>query len=221
MKTSIAIIGATGNMGSALTRSLAGGPFRLLLIGSDGEKLEALRESVVADLPSADLECTGCPVDASWEADVIIPAVPYPAEKSVAEKIRNVATQKVVVSLSNPLNESKDGLLTPAGTSAGEELQALLPDSKVVKAFNTTYAAGFTQPVTDGQRVDCFVAGNDAEAVNTVTGLVEAAGFHPVVAGKLSASRTLEAMQLLLVQLSLKNNHNRFAGFKILFNREK
>ena len=65
-----------------------------------------------------------------------------------------------------------------------------------------------------GQLVDAFIAGNDEEAVDTVKGLVQTAGFNPVVAGDLSVSRTLEAMQLLLIRLTLKNGYNWHAGWK-------
>jgi len=218
-KTAIAIIGATGNMGSALAKSLAKGPYRLLLFAHDNAKLESVKEEITRTVPTAELECVGCPTDASWQADVIISAVPYAAEKEVVEKIRTVATQKIVVSIANPLNETYDGLVTTPGTSAAEELQKLLPASKVVKAFNTTYAADFSQPVINGQQVDCFVAGNDSEAVSVVKELVATVGFNPVVAGDLSVSRTLEAMQLLLIQLTVKNNYNWLAGFKILHNK--
>jgi hypothetical protein len=217
-KTSIAIIGATGNMGSAIAKSLAKGPYRLLLFAHDKAKLETVKEEITKATPSADLDCMGCPVDASWEADVIISAVPYHTERDVVEKIKDVATQKIVVSIANPVNETYNGLVTAPGTSAAEELQKLLPSSKVVKAFNTTYAADFSQPVINGQQVDAFIAGDDEEAVNVVKGLVETAGFNPVVAGDLSASRTLEAMQFLLIQLTMKNNYNWLAGFKILHN---
>jgi predicted dinucleotide-binding enzyme len=136
----------------------------------------------------------------------------------VAEKIKEVATQKIVVSIANPLNETNSGLLTPASTSAAEELQKSLPFSKVVKAFSTSYAANFSQPVIGGQKADAFIAGNDEEAVSLVRDLVKTAGFQPVVAGNLAVSRTLESMQLLLIQLTQKNEYKGAAGFKILHN---
>jgi NADPH-dependent F420 reductase len=216
IKQTIAIIGATGNMGSALAKSLAGGPYRVLLFARDAGKLTELANEISNTHPGADVEAIGCPVDASWEADIIIPAVPYNAEKSVVEKIRPVATGKVVVSISNPLTESYDGLVTAPGSSAAEELQELLPHAKVVKAFNTTYAADFARPLIGGQQVDAFIAGNDEEAVNTVERLAQTAGFNPVVAGDLPVSRTLEAMQLLLIRLTLKNGYNWHAGWKVL-----
>ncbi|MFL5774538.1 MAG: NADPH-dependent F420 reductase, partial [Flavisolibacter sp.] len=89
---------------------------------------------------------------------------------------------------------------------------------KVIKAFNTTFAADFNTPVINGKRVDAFIAGNDEEALKTVSQLVSDAGFNPVIAGELHVSRTLENMQLLLIQLGIKNNYNWLAGWKILHN---
>ena len=203
-------------MGSAIAKSLSKGNYRLLLKGSKTEALDELVKDIKTVHPAADVEAIACPAEASWEADIIILAIPYAAEKEVAEKIRQVANQKVVISISNPLNQTYDGLVTAPGTSAGEELQKLLPNSKVVKAFNTTFAADFATPVIDGKQADAFIAGNDEEAIQTVSELVSTAGFRPVVAGNLTVSQTLEAMQLLLIQLNLKNNYNWLAGWKIL-----
>jgi hypothetical protein len=217
-KQTIAIIGATGNMGSAIAKSLSNGNYRLLLKSGNQEKLSTLVEEIKSIHPSADVEATPCPKDASWEADIIILAVPFSAEKEVAERIREVATQKIVISIANPLNETYNGLVTAPDTSAAEELQKLLPHSKVIKAFNTTFAADFSTPVINGKQVDAFIAGNDADALDVVSELVNAAGFNPVVAGDLSVSRTLENMQLLLIQLGMKYQYNWLAGWKILHN---
>ena len=217
-KQTIAVIGASGNMGSAISKSLSKGNYRLLLFSNEKEKTEALINEIKNSHAAADLEALECPTDASWEADVIILAVPFQAEKELAEKIREVANQKIVISIANPLNEAYEGLVTSPGTSAAEELQKLLPNAKVVKAFNTTFAADFITPVIDGKQVDSFIAGNDEEALQIISELVTTAGFNPIVAGDLSVSRTLEAMQLLLIRLGIKYNYNWLAGWKILHN---
>lgn len=218
-KQTIAVIGATGNMGSAISRNLSKGNYRLLLCANDEEKLQALTDDIRKGASaSAEVESVDCAVDAGWEADIIIAAVPYQAEKVVAEKIRQVANQKIVVSISNPLNNTYDGLLTAADTSAAEELQNLLPNSKVVKAFNTTFAADFAAPVIAGKQVDAFIVGNDADAVATVSDVVKNIGFNPIAAGELSVSRTLENMALLLISLTMKYNYNWLAGWKVLHN---
>jgi hypothetical protein len=215
-KQTIAIIGATGNMGSAISKNLSKGNYRLLLCANQPGKAQALAAEIRQGNAAADVESLDCSIDASWEADIIIAALPYGAEKDVAEKIKEVANQKIVISIANPLNETYDGLVTPPDSSAAEELQKLLPNARVVKAFNTTFAADFATPVIDGKQVDAFVAGNDKEAVQTAVELVKTAGFNPIVAGDLRVSGTLERMQLLLIQLGLKYNYNWLAGWKIL-----
>lgn len=205
-------------MGSAISKALAKGNYRLLLKANRQEELDNLAKEIRNNTPSADVEPVACPTEASWEADIIILAVPFEAEKEVAGKIKEVANQKIVISIANPLNQTYNGLVTAPDTSAAEELQKLLPDSKVIKAFNTTFAADFATPVIDGKQVDAFIAGDDEDALETVKELVSTAGFNPVVAGDLSVSRTLENMQLLLIQLGMKYDYNWLAGWKILHN---
>ena len=217
-KQTIAIIGATGSMGSAISKAIAKGPYRLVLKASKQEELDSLVTQIKSENAQADVEAAICPTDASWEADIIILAVPFNAEKELANKIKEVANQKIVISIANPLNDTYNGLITAPDSSAAEELQKLLPNSKVVKAFNTTFAADFSTPVIDGKQADAFIAGNDEEVLQTVSELVTTAGFNPIVAGDLSVSGTLERMQLLLIQLGMKYNYNWLAGWKILHN---
>lgn len=217
-KKTIAIIGASGKMGSAIAKNLSKGNYRLLLFAQQKDKLQQIADELKKENPQADIECSACPFDASWEADIIIPAVKYEVEKEVAAQIKDVATQKIVISISNPLNENFDGLITPSGTSAAEELQQALPNAKVVKAFNTIFSADFMQPTVNGKQIDCFIAGNDEEAIKTVSELVSVAGFHPVIAGDLSASRALENKSVMLIRLNKKNKYNGIAGYKILHN---
>lgn len=215
-RKTIAILGATGRMGNAIAKTLAKGNYRLLLIGSDNGKLDLLLREIHAQLAVADIEVMNCAFNGCWEADIIIPAVPYNAEREIADRIRDVATGKIVISVSNPLNETYTGLITATGCSAAEELQELLPYSKVVKAFNTIYAEDFEKPVIDNLSIDSLIAGNDMEALETVEELVACAGFNPVIAGDLSVSRTLENMQLMLIRLSMENHYGNHAGWKIL-----
>ncbi len=212
------IIGATGRMGSAISKSLSKGNYRLLLNGKDHDKIIGLINEIKIVNPAADIEAIDCSFDGCWEADIIISAVPYFAEKEIAQRIKEVANQKIVISIANPLNENYDGLLTAPDTSAAEELQRELPNSKVIKAFNTTFAADFSAPVIDGKQADAFIAGNDKDALENVAEMILTAGFNPIIAGDLSVSRTLENMQLLLIQLSKKYNYDGLAGWKILHN---
>ncbi|PAU94801.1 NADP oxidoreductase [Aliifodinibius salipaludis] len=214
-KQTIAIIGAGGNMGSAIAKGIAGGNYRLLLFDRDPDQLESLIEKIQQDHPNADVVPIDCAHECSWEADIIILAVPHQAEKEIADKIRDVATQKIVISIANPVEEDFSKLTTTSDTSAAEELQEWLPHSKVIKAFNTTFAADFQQPIIDGKQADAFIAGNEKEALQSVIELVETVGFNPIIAGDLSVSGTLERMQLLLIQLMIRNNDDWLAPWNV------
>jgi predicted dinucleotide-binding enzyme len=125
-KETIAIIGATGDTGSAISKSLAKHPYRLLLMSTEKDELNELAEVIKAIDPLADFDIIHCPIDASWEADIIILAVPYHEEKEVAESIKEVATGKMLISITDP---------AASGIQA-EELQKVLPYSRIVRIFN-------------------------------------------------------------------------------------
>src|SRR5699024_4813769 len=140
-KQTIAIIGAGGNMGSAIAKNIADGNYRLLLFDQNPEELSVLAEEMREHVSNADVKPMECAHDCSWEADIIIMAVPHDQEKEIADMIRDVATQKIVISIANPIDEDFSKLITDPDTSAAEQLQQWLPYSRVVKAFNTTFAA--------------------------------------------------------------------------------
>src|SRR5207237_3836173 len=76
-------------------------------------------------------------------------------------------------------------------TTTSELLQAHLPASKVVKAFNHIYAAQITtdgQPAGSANRRALVIAGDDAGAKATVTELLDRFGFDTVDAGPLNES---------------------------------
>lgn len=195
-------------MGSAIARSLYG-KYRLLLMSRDETKLVDLKDELTKSTTDPEVYAISCAREAAWEADIIIVATPYQAEREVAEKIREVAVGKIVISISNPHDTSYNRIVTSDDSSAAEELQKLLPYSKVVKTFNTTFAADFMTARKGGKKVDAFIAGNNSDAVETVSRVVSSAGFSPVVVGDLTMSRMLERMQLILVRLGMNNNFRR------------
>lgn len=204
IKETIAIIGATGDIGSLIARNLSKDNYRLIIMSRDTEKLSALKDKLSTLDTKALIDYNDCAKDVSWRADIIIIDSSYEDESEIAGKIREVAIGKIVISMSNPLNANYSDLVTPPNTSAAEELQKRLPNSKVVKAFNTTFPADFTAGA-DGKRADAFIAANNGNALDVVSGIVASAGFNPVVVGDLSVSRSLERMQLMRIQLALKN----------------
>jgi predicted dinucleotide-binding enzyme len=67
-------------------------------------------------------------------------AVYYPDARDAVEQYREQLAGKTVLDITNPVNESFDGLVVPPDGSATRQLSELAPDANFVKAFNTTFA---------------------------------------------------------------------------------
>jgi 8-hydroxy-5-deazaflavin:NADPH oxidoreductase len=183
MQLTIAVIGAGGNMGSGIARSLAQAGHRVLIADRNTDKLQNLYSSIKRRNPAANIEILGCSREASWEADVIIPAVPHTSHAEIAARIRDVVTGKIVINIDNPPNATSDeNGLDPRARSA-EDLSTLLPHAKIVRTFDSVLPNDFSSPIADQKVVDCLVTGDDDQAVATVAGLVADAGFRPRRAG--------------------------------------
>ena len=95
------------------------------------------------------------------------------------------------VSSSNNYYPQRDGHIAELdneSTTTAELLQAHLPTSKVVKAFNHIYAAELTthgQTAGSKNRRALVIAGDDADAKAVVTNLLDEFGFDTVDAGPL------------------------------------
>lgn len=187
----IAIIGS-GNVGKALGGSFSRAGHAVTIAATHPEHAEVTARAVGA-------RAAGSAAEAISGADLVILAVPVTALDDVAREIAEPASGKVVVEVSNRPTPEADG----PGTSVAEELQGKLPNSKVVKAFNTAFASVMADPRVGGLSADGYVAGDDAAAKQSVLDAVGSIGFRPVDAGPLSAARTLEGMGWLNITRAL------------------
>ncbi|HEV8511864.1 MAG TPA: NAD(P)-binding domain-containing protein [Cyclobacteriaceae bacterium] len=196
LKQTIAIIGATESAGSSIAKTLSRINDRLLLMGKDEEALEALRSNLIGSGATAEIEVNSCAKEACWEADVIIIATSNELDREVIDRIKEVAVGKVVVSISSPATRTYKAYAGSSETSAAEELQKLLPYSKVVKTFNTVFARDFKTSSIVNDTGEIFIAGNNSDALQVVSKLILSAGFIPIIVGDLSVSRRLETLRL-------------------------
>jgi predicted dinucleotide-binding enzyme len=172
--------------------------------------------SVVA-AGGASVQHVGSADDATITGDVVVLAVPYPALASIAAKYAGQLEGKIVVDITNPLNfETFDSLVVPAGTSAAAELAKALPTSKVLKAFNTTFAATLAAKKLGSVDTTVLIAGDDADAKATLAGLVTAGGVNAIDAGSLKRANELEAMGFLQLTLAAGEKISWTGGFGII-----
>jgi len=176
-----------GNMGTGLATSLAKTEHQVVITGRDLEKAQQLAARLgdkVRVLPET---------EAASDADLIIATAPYAEQVDALAKLGDLAG-KIVIDISNPLKPDYSGLALGHTTSAAEEIAKALPGAKVIKAFNTIFAAIFSEDPDfgHGTKVQVFYAGDDDKSKRRVEEMIESMGFLPVDAGPLSNARNLE-----------------------------
>jgi hypothetical protein len=182
--TTIGLIGA-GHIGSQLARLAVANGYGVVVSNSRGP--ETLRDLVQELGPRAR---AGAVDDAARAGDIVVVSIPLKNYRSVPVE---PLAGKIVIDTNNyyPQRDGRIPELDSESTTTSELLQAHLPTSKVVKAFNHIYAAELTthgQPQRSANRRALVIAGNDPEAKATVARLIDAFGFDTVDAGPLSES---------------------------------
>ena len=206
----VTIIG-TGNMARGIGTRLIAGGHDVSVLGKETDAAEA----VVADIDGegrAKAGRSGDPIS----GDIVVLAVYYPAARETVEQYGDALAGKVVIDITNPVNESFDGLVTPPDGSAAQELARSAPGARVVKAFNTTFAGTLSEGRVGDQPLDVFIAGDDEDAKTTVARLAEDGGLNPIDAGPLKNARLLEPFAYFNIQLGYALGMGTQIGFKLL-----
>ncbi len=179
--TTLGLIGA-GHIGSQLARLAIANGYSVVISNSRGpETLSGL----VAELGPKARAAT--PAEAAKAGDIVVVTLPLKNYKTVPVE---PLAGKVVIDTNNyyPQRDGQIPELDNESTTVSELLQAHLPKSKVVKAFNHLYAASLTtdgQPAGSNNRRALVIAGDDKDAKETVTRLIDQFGFDTVDVGPL------------------------------------
>jgi NADPH-dependent F420 reductase len=208
------IIGA-GNMGKGIaTRALVGG-HDVTVYDINSESAHALANELGNG--GSRLRVTDRPADVARDSDLVILASWYASNLELARQLGAALENKVVIDISNPLNDQYNGLVTSPDTSAAETIRTALPAStKLVKAFNTTFAGTLVAGNVGDNPLDVFIAGDDQSAKNTVSAFVQSGGMNAVDAGSLERARQLEALGLLGITLQGPLGTGFMSGWKLV-----
>lgn len=151
-------------------------------------------------------------IKAAIEANkVVIFAVPFGSGVELAKEYKDEFSGKIVIDMMNPLLENLSGYQTFDGKSGGEFLQEIIPDAKVVKAFNHAIAPSLAEPNGSVQ----FIIGNDKEAVDEITTIASTLGFEANPIYDLSKVREIEAMAYFWIYFTIIVKDNPFLKLKV------
>lgn len=194
---------------------------RLALAGEDviigsrdpGRAMAAAKE--VAGLAPGVVVEGGLNEEAAARGDVVFVVVPYSAQRGTIEPLSGHLAGKIVVGVTVPLrfNKGTASIEPVPDGSAALELEALLPGSRVVAAFQTISAHDLLDP---NKRVDSDVvvcsSDEDAKAqVMELSGRI--AGIRAVDGGGLANASYVEGMTALI--LNLNRRYKARAAFRI------
>jgi NADPH-dependent F420 reductase len=154
--------------------------------------------------------------EAASLGEVVVIALPHTGLAATLPPAREACRGKVVISTVVPLTFGGPRLFTPppAGSSA-EEVQALLPEAKVVAAFHHIAAHELAET---GHEIECdlLMCGADAEAKGVVSELGRSMGLRAVDVGALSNAGPLEGITAVLATINrrykLKNSGLKITG---------
>jgi len=149
--------------------------------------------------------------------DIVVLAVPYPAVAELISQRGEQLAGKVVVDITNPLNfETFDSLVVPADGSAAAEIAAALPDSQVLKAFNTTFAGTLAAGTVGPVPTTVLIAGDHADAKSALADVITSGGLQTIDAGPLKRARELEAIGFLQLTLAVNEKVSWTGGFGVV-----
>ncbi len=181
--------------------------------GNVGSAVAGIAGKAGRDVQILDTDSAGTPV----AGDIVVLAVPFGAIDAVVAERGAELAGKVVVDVTNPVDFATfDGLVVPADSSAAAVIQSKLPESKVVKAFNTNFAGTVASGSVGETTTTVLVAGDDADAKAAVRSFVTDGGLKALDAGSLKRARELEAVGFLQITLAASEQVSWVGGFAIV-----
>jgi NADPH-dependent F420 reductase len=206
----IGVLGGTGDQGRGLALRLAASGLSVILGSRDGARAESAADELGHGITGADN------ATCAERSDIVIIAVPWDGHRPTVESLELELRGKIVIDCVNPLGFDKQGayaLVVDEG-SAAQQAQALLPQSRVVAAFNNVSAVLLLDPSVERIETDVLVLGDDREATDTVQALVaRIVGMRGVYAGRLRNAHQVEALTANLI--SVNRRYKAHAGVRV------
>ncbi|MDX1959636.1 MAG: NAD(P)-binding domain-containing protein [Leptospiraceae bacterium] len=202
----IAIIGA-GNVGGALAKNwkAKGHNVCLGVRNPESSKLKIVLDS----FPEMEVRTIE---EAILQSEVIVLATPSKAAKEIAESIKDLVKDKIIIDTMNSVGSAPEGF-----KNTFELIHSITKSNSIVKCFNSTGAENMGNPKYPDSSIDMFMAGSNESAKAIVRTLALDAGFAECYDfGGNEQVQILENFALVWINLAMKQGMGRNFGFKIL-----
>ncbi len=199
----IAILGGTGPEGSGLGLRWAAAGHEVIIGSRQAEKGQDIAAELKGLYPQGIITGTDN-LSAALDANVIVLAVPYAAQKNTLEHVKEGIAGKLLITVVAPTGERKTRVWRlPSGLSAAEEAQQQLgKDARVVAAFQNI-GAHHLRNLDYQMDCDVLVCGDQKEDKQIVIGLCKDAGFQGVNSGALQNASVAEGLVSVLIAINI------------------
>ena len=190
----IGIIG-TGNMGTGFAKAISKTSHTAMLGSRTPEKAKKMAKEIGKNISGGTIR------EAAGFGEIVVLAVGWHNVREALEQAGNL-DGKILVDITNPLTKDFSGLDLGFNTSASEEIAKIVPQAKVVKAFNTIFAQILQSSLKfEEGKPNIFICGDDETAKQKVSKLAADLGYDPIDVGALNSARLIEPLGMLNITL--------------------
>jgi NADPH-dependent F420 reductase len=211
----IAILGGTGKEGAGLATRWAIAGHSIIIGSRDARR--AHDKAVELRDKAHKIPIVGhSNAEAAALGEVVVIALPAAGLAATLPEVRDACRGKVVVSTVVPLTFGGPRLFTPPPEgSAAEQVQALLPEARLVAAFHHI-AAHELSSTEHAIECDLLMCGADASAKSVVAELGRSMGLRALDVGPLANAGPVEGITAVLATVNrrykLKNSGIKITG---------
>ena len=196
----VAIVGGTGNLGSALAVRL-GAPGVKVIIGSrDPQKAQSVVNALKAKMRAGELEGASNR-QAVKDAHFVIIAVPYEGQAQMVEDLKGQVSGKIIINTVVPLNKGRP-FVPPAGSALQEAQQILGGEAPVIGALHNVSALDLGD--VESSLGDVLVCGDNAEAKQKVMEIITRIGARTFDGGTAAHAYVIEGLTGVIIYLNRK-----------------
>lgn len=161
VKETLAFLGESATVCPSLMGKLAEHGYRVLLVSDDALEMDNWLKGINLEGVPGEIELIHCAKDGCWEADIIALVDPEEIGAAMVNRIKDVATQKIVLCI-----ETQESEKSCFSKTQLEKLQDSFPHSKLIYIK------------INAQNMSHQIHGNDEEAREVVSRIFETSGYE-------------------------------------------